>query len=165
MRLFVPINTCEPLKEGQARLASLFEGVSTFYGRKPGPLSLESPQSTRKRSRGHPGQQLCGQDHPSQTSPGILFAAGGQDPFLGYSLISGRPPHDPIPIPLKSVPEGRELFGPMSENPQSAFRDLLPRPEEGNMKDRLAMRFLASFPSLKERQKQKAETTCQADLS
>ena len=152
-----PSNVCgvPGQRDGALRLEA--KSVSTFYGEaqalKEVSLSVHANEVVAIL-----GSNGAGKSTLLRTITGLLKPRSGDIIFEGES-IGGLPAHAIIAKGISSVPEGRELFGPMS-----VWDNLLlgaytlsgsQRKEVGAV--RLDMVF-SLFPILKERLTQKAET-------
>jgi branched-chain amino acid transport system ATP-binding protein len=133
------------------------EGISTFYGQ---------AQALKNVSlRVHPnevvailGSNGAGKSTLLKTLTGLISPREGKIVLDGES-IEGRPPQEIIRKGVASVPEGRELFGPLtvSENLELGTYSLSRAVRKKVQARRLEMVF-SLFPVMRQRLKQKAET-------
>ena len=112
------------------------------------------------------GSNGAGKTTLLKTVQGLLSPREGRILFED-SLISGRPPHEIIPMGIASVPEERELFGPMSviDNLLLGTYSLTSAKRKEIMKDRLDMWFPPSASAVLLRMGKRLKTSWQADLS
>jgi branched-chain amino acid transport system ATP-binding protein len=133
------------------------EGLSTFYG--------EAQALKNVSLHVHPnevvailGSNGAGKSTLLKSLTGLVPPAQGKI-LLDGEPLEGRPPHLIIRKGIASVPEGRELFGPLTvEENLELGTYCLPRGERRRVSaDRLEMVF-SLFPVMKVRIRQKAET-------
>jgi branched-chain amino acid transport system ATP-binding protein len=150
-------SACKPLNERAGAPRLVIEGISTFYGEARA-LRRVSLKVHAKEVVAILGSNGAGKTTLLKTVQGLLSPREGRILFEDF-LISGKPPHEIIPRGIASVPEGRELFGPMTviDNLLLGTYSLTSAKRKEIMKERLDMVF-SLFPILKERRKQKAET-------
>ena len=148
---------CGPPGEraGSARLR--LEGVSTFYGEARALKGVDI-RVHAKEVVAILGSNGAGKSTLLKTVTGLLSPREG-DIFFDEAPIGGRPPHEIIKKGIASVPEGRELFGPMTvlDNLLLGTYSLSRKRRKEVLGSRLHMVF-DLFPILSERRKQKAET-------
>ena len=142
-------------RSGSKRL--VVEGASTFYGEAQA-LKEVSLEVRAHEAVGILGSNGAGKTTLLRTITGLLAPRSGKI-FFDNEQIGGRPAHEIIKKGIASVPEGRELFGPMTvgENLDLGTYSLSSRSRKNVQASRLEMVF-SLFPILKERLKQKAET-------
>jgi branched-chain amino acid transport system ATP-binding protein len=142
-------------RTGSPRLR--LEGISTFYGEAQA-LKHISLEVHPKEVVAILGSNGAGKTTLLKTITGLLSPQEGQILLEGVSM-EGNPPHEIIKNGIASVPEGRELFGPMSvmDNLLLGTYSLTGQKRKEILASRLEMVF-ALFPILRERFKQKAET-------
>lgn len=142
-------------RSGLPRLS--IEAISTFYGeaRALNRISLEVHPKEVVAILGSNG---AGKTTLLKTITGLLSPRDGRILFENRP-IEGKAPDDIIRNGIASVPEGRELFGPMTvmDNLLLGTYSLTGAKRKEVLATRLEMVF-ALFPILKERLKQKAET-------
>ena len=142
-------------RSGSKRL--VVEGASTFYGEAQA-LKEVSLEVRAHEAVGILGSNGAGKTTLIRTITGLLAPRSGKI-FFDNEQIGGRPAHEIIKKGIASVPEGRELFGPMTvgENLDLGTYSMSPGMRKKVQASRLEMVF-SLFPILKERLKQKAET-------
>jgi branched-chain amino acid transport system ATP-binding protein len=142
-------------RTGSPRLS--IEEVSTFYGEAQA-LKHLSLEVYPKEVVAILGSNGAGKSTLLKTITGLLSPREGRILYEGSS-IGGKPPHQIIKRGIASVPEGRELFGPMSvmDNLLLGTYSLSARKRKEVLGSRLDMVF-SLFPILKDRLKQRAET-------
>lgn len=142
-------------RSGPKRLA--VESASTFYGEAQA-LKEVSLEVRAREVVGILGSNGAGKTTLLRTITGLLAPRSGKILF-DNEQIGGRPAHEIIKKGIASVPEGRELFGPMTvgENLDLGTYSLSSRSRKNVQASRLEMVF-SLFPILRERLKQKAET-------
>jgi branched-chain amino acid transport system ATP-binding protein len=149
--------TCKPdtARTGPPRLS--VEAVSTFYGEARA-LKQISLQVHPKEVVAILGSNGAGKTTLLKTITGLLAPAEGKI-FFENASIEGKEPHEIIRHGIATVPEGRELFGPMSvmDNLLLGTYSLSGKRRKEILATRLGMVF-SLFPVLKERLRQKAET-------
>jgi branched-chain amino acid transport system ATP-binding protein len=142
-------------RSGPPRL--VVEGISTFYG--------EAQALKHISLTVHPhevvailGSNGAGKTTLLKTITGLLSAREGKILFEDVS-IQGKPAHEVIRYGIASVPEGRELFGPLTvmDNLLLGTYSFSAKKRKEVLASRLDMVF-ALFPILKERLKQRADT-------
>jgi branched-chain amino acid transport system ATP-binding protein len=150
-------NVCKPLitRIGAPRLA--VDSVSTFYGEAQA-LKQISLEVHPKEVVAILGSNGAGKTTLLKTITGLLAPVEGRI-FFENASIEGKAPHEIIRHGVSSVPEGRELFGPMSvmDNLLLGTYSLSGKKRKEVLAARLEIVF-SLFPILKERLKQKAET-------
>lgn len=133
------------------------ESVSTFYG--------EAQALKNVSLEVHPhevvailGSNGAGKTTLLKTITGLLTPREGRILFEG-AAIQGKPAHELIRHGIASVPEGRELFGPLTvmDNLLLGTYSFSARKRKEVLAGRLEMVF-SLFPILKERLKQRADT-------
>ena len=131
--------------------------VCTFYGEAQA-LNKVSLSVNTKEIVAVLGSNGAGKTTLLRTLTGILTPRYGQI-ILGGESIKGMAPNDIISKGIATVPEGRELFGPMSvsDNLLLGAYSLSNRERREIFSTQLEMVF-SIFPVLKERLNQKAET-------
>lgn len=150
-------NVCRarPDRSGQARLR--IDRISTFYG--------EAQALKDVSLHVHPnevvailGSNGAGKSTLLKSLTGLVPPRRGKI-FLDDESLEGRPPHEIIRKGVASVPEGRELFGPLTVRENLELGTYcLPRPKRRILgADRLRMVF-SLFPVLEARMEQRAET-------
>ena len=150
-------NVCGVPGERGGALRMETKGVSTFYGEaqalKDVSLSVHANEVVAIL-----GSNGAGKSTLLRTITGLLKPRSGEIIFEGEP-IGGLPAHAIIGKGIASVPEGRELFGPMSvwDNLLLGSYTLSRRQRKEVGAVRLEMVF-SLFPILKERLTQKAET-------
>jgi len=142
-------------RSGPKRL--VVESASTFYGEAQA-LKEVSLEVRAHEVVGILGSNGAGKTTLLRTITGLLAPRLGKI-FFDDEQIGGRPAHEIIKKGIASVPEGRELFGPMTvgENLDLGAYSLSPGMRKKVQASRLEMVF-SLFPILRERLKQKAET-------
>ena len=142
-------------RSGSKRL--VVEEASTFYGEAQA-LKEVSLEVRAHEAVGILGSNGAGKTTLLRTITGLLAPRSGKILF-DNDQIGGRPAHEIIKKGIASVPEGRELFGPMTvgENLDLGTYSMSPGIRKKVQASRLEMVF-SLFPILKERTKQKAET-------
>lgn len=142
-------------RSGSPRLRT--EGICTFYGEAQA-LNHISLEVHSKEVVAILGSNGAGKTTLLKTVTGLLSPRSGHILFEGAS-IEGKPSHEIIRDGMASVPEGRELFGPMSvmDNLLLGTYSLSRQKRKETLASRLEIVFTL-FPILKERRKQKAET-------
>jgi len=133
------------------------EGISVFYGEAQALMDI-SLEVHLKEVVAILGSNGAGKTTLLKTITGLLPSREGRI-FLEDLPIGGKSPDRIVRNGVSSVPEGRELFGPMSvaDNLALGAYSLGRRERKEVMKTRLEMVF-SLFPILKKRLKQKAET-------
>lgn len=152
----------EPVKDNGGKretLAHLLEvkGVCTFYGEAQA-LNQVNLFVNTKEIVAILGSNGAGKSTLLKTLVGILTPRYGQIIF-GDESIEGMAPNDIISKGIASVPEGRELFGPMSvaDNLLLGAYSLTNRERKEIFSNQLEMIF-SIFPVLEKKLKQNAET-------
>ena len=104
------------------------------------------------------GSNGAGKTTLLRTIAGVLQPRGGKITFIGEA-IGGKTPYEVIRKGITSVPEGGELFGPLSvaDNLLLGAYCLARKDRKLKLPDRLETVY-TTFPILKERQKQTAQT-------
>jgi len=150
-------NVCRvrPDRSGEARLR--IEGISTYYGQAQA-LKNVSLRVYPNEVVAILGSNGAGKSTLLKTLTGLISPRQGKIVLDGES-IEGKPPHGIIRKGIASVPEGRELFGPLtvSENLDLGTYSLSPAVRKTVGAQRLEMVF-SLFPVIRERLGQKAET-------
>lgn len=148
---------CLDIKERSHIKRLEIEEVSAFYG------EAQALESVSLDVRDHDVVTILGSNGAGKTTLlrtvcGLLFPRSGRILFENED-IGGKAAHQIIRKGIASVPEGRELFGPMTvgENLDLGTYSLGPRMRKKVQASRLEMVF-SLFPILRERLKQKAET-------
>lgn len=133
------------------------EDVCTFYGEAQALKNVFLSVNTNEVVS-ILGSNGAGKTTLLRTITGLLTPGHGKIIFRGES-IEGMAPNEIIRKGIVSVPEGRELFGPMSvlDNLLLGAYSLNRRERRDIMPSRLNMVF-DIFPILKERRKQRTET-------
>jgi branched-chain amino acid transport system ATP-binding protein len=152
-----PHNICKEKRARTGPSRMRIEGISTFYGEAQA-LKQISLTVNSKEVVTILGSNGAGKTTLLKTITGFLSSRSGHISFEGTSM-EGKPPHEIIKSGIASVPEGRELFGPMSvmDNLILGTYSLSGQKRKEILASRLEMVFTL-FPILKERVKQKAET-------
>lgn len=149
----------EPEKAGrQAGDRQLeIEDICTFYGEAQALKNVSLSVNTNEVVA-ILGSNGAGKTTLLRTMTGLLTPKYGKIVFRGES-IEGMAPHEIIRKGIVSVPEGRELFGPMSvfDNLLLGTYSLNRGERREIMPTRLKMVF-DIFPILRERRKQRTET-------
>jgi branched-chain amino acid transport system ATP-binding protein len=150
-------NVCKPLTKRIGTPRLWIKGLSTFYGEAQA-LKEVSIEVYPKEVVAILGSNGAGKTTLLKTITGLLAPQDGQILFE-TAAIQGMAPHQIIKEGIASVPEGRELFGPMSvmDNLLLGTYSLNGQQRKGSSTSRLEMVF-ELFPVLRERLKQKAET-------
>lgn len=156
------MDTTKSVKDSEERRgtpARLLEvkGVCTFYGEAQA-LNKVSLSVNTKEIVAVLGSNGAGKTTLLKTLTGLLAPRYGKIFFRDES-IEGMAPNDIISKGISSVPEGRELFGPMSvsDNLILGAYSLSNRERKDIFSTQLETVF-SIFPVLKERLKQSAET-------
>ncbi|MGA3173969.1 MAG: ABC transporter ATP-binding protein [Syntrophorhabdales bacterium] len=144
-----------PARDGAPRLS--VEGVSTFYGEAQvlKDISLEVHPHEVVAILGSNG---AGKTTLLKTITGLLPARQGRIVFE-HAAIHGKPAHEIIRHGISSVPEGRELFGPLTvmDNLLLGTYSFGAGKRKKILPGRLEMVF-SLFPVLKQRLRQRADT-------
>ncbi len=142
-------------REGDVRLT--VDKVSAFYGEAQALREVSLEVMTREVVA-ILGSNGAGKTTLLKTMTGLLPPACGQIIFERQP-ITGKRPHQIIRRGIASVPEGRELFGPMTvwDNLLLGTYSLSKDVRKAALSARLDMVY-SLFPILKERIRQKAET-------
>ncbi len=143
------------LRAGAPRLVA--ESVSTFYG------EAQALKSVSLKVHPHEVVAILGSNGAGKTTllktiTGLLTPREGRILFEG-AAIQGKPAHRIIRHGISSVPEGRELFGPLTvmDNLLLGTYSFSARKRKEVLAGRLEMVF-GLFPILKERVRQRADT-------
>jgi len=149
----------KPRKEGRqaADIQLAIEDVCTFYGEAQALKNVFLSVNTNEVVA-ILGSNGAGKTTLLRTITGLLTPGYGKIVFRGES-IGGMVPHKIIRKGIVTVPEGRELFGPMSvlDNLLLGAYSINRRERRAIMPTRLKMVF-DLFPILRERLKQRTET-------
>jgi len=103
------------------------------------------------------GANGSGKSTLMKTLSGLLSPTGGKV-FLDAKEITGRSPHEIVRRGLALVPEGRQLFAPMTVRDNLILGSYQVRGRNGSMVEESLAQMYALFPILKERSRQLSGT-------
>jgi len=133
------------------------EGLEVFYGRVRA-LSRVSIQLKKGETVTIVGANGAGKTTLLRAIAGLIPVRGGSIHYEGRE-IANRPPEEIVRLGISMVPEGRELFGPLSVRDNLLLGAYARYRRAGRREvERELGRMWALFPQLRERQQQAAAT-------